>query len=70
MSERSQVSKVTLCVEILKWRSLTDLVTKGRFRAARVAKNTELILDYAEAMLTATGQSGLLLVRLFNLGKS
>ena len=39
MSEGSQVSKVTLCVKILKWRSLTDSGTKGRYRAARAAKN-------------------------------
>ena len=36
MSEGSQVSKVTLCVKILKWRS----GTKGRYRAARAAKKT------------------------------
>ena len=36
MSEGSQVSKVTLCVEILKWHP----VTKVRYRAARAAKNT------------------------------
>ena len=41
MSEGSQVSKVTLCVEILKWQSaLTTTKTKVRYRAARAAKNT------------------------------
>ena len=38
MSEGSQVSKVTLCVKILKWRSVTDPVTKVKYRAARAAK--------------------------------
>ena len=40
MSEGSQVSrmaKVTLCVKIQKWQSVTD--AKGRYRAARAAKN-------------------------------
>ena len=40
MSERSQVSKVTLCVKIQKWQWLTQWVTKVRYRAARAAKNT------------------------------
>ena len=35
MSEGSQVSKVTLCVKILKWQRLTEV----RYRAARAAKN-------------------------------
>ena len=35
MSEGYQVSKVTLCVKILKWHS----ISKGRYRAARAAKN-------------------------------
>ena len=39
MSEGSQVSEVTLCVEILKWHPLTHWVTKVRYRAARAAKN-------------------------------
>ena len=38
LSERSQVSKVTLCVKILKWRSLTDWLSKGRYGAVRAAK--------------------------------
>ena len=37
MSEGSQVSKVTLCVKIQKWQSVTH---KGRYRAARAAKKT------------------------------
>ena len=44
MSEGSQVSKVTICVKILKWRSLTHSVTKGRYRAARAAKNIVLLV--------------------------
>ena len=43
MSEGFQVSKVSLCVKILKWQSLTHWVseslTKVRYRAARAAKN-------------------------------
>ena len=38
MSEESQVSKVTLCVKILKWWSLSQSLTKVRYRAARAAK--------------------------------
>ena len=34
----SQVSKVTLCVKIQKWRSVTHPLTKVRYRAARAAK--------------------------------
>ena len=41
MSEESQVSKVTLCVKILKWQSLSQSLTKVRYRAARAAKNKE-----------------------------
>ena len=37
MSEGSHVSKVTICVEILKWQWLS----KGRYRAARAAKKAE-----------------------------
>ena len=37
MSEGSQVSRVTLYVQILKWRWLTDSLTKVRYRAARAA---------------------------------
>ena len=29
----------TLCVKILKWQSVTDSLTKVRYRAARAAKN-------------------------------
>ena len=39
MSEGSEVSKVSLCVNILKWQSVTDSVTKVRYRAAWAAKN-------------------------------
>ena len=45
MSEGSQVSKVALCVKILKWHSLThqslthQSLTEVRYRAARAAKN-------------------------------
>ena len=42
MSEGSQVSKVTLCVQILKWRSLCQVsqsLTKGRYKAAWEVKN-------------------------------
>ena len=59
MSEGSQVSKVTLCVEILKWQSLTPPLTKGRYRAVRTAKNyckTALIslpFDMAKVMVMA-----------------
>ena len=38
MSEGSEVSTVTLCVEILKWQWPTHSVTKVRYRAARAAK--------------------------------
>ena len=38
MCEGSQVSKVTLCVEILKWHPLSDRLTKVRYRAAGAAK--------------------------------
>ena len=40
MCEGSEVSKITIYVKILKWQSLTHSVTKGRYRAARIAKNT------------------------------
>ena len=43
MSEGSQVSKVSLCVKILKWHPPTDPVTKVRYRAARAAKKTNLL---------------------------
>ena len=36
--EGSQVSKVTLCVQIQKWRPVSDEDDKGRCRAARAAK--------------------------------
>ena len=39
MSEGCQVSKVTLCVKVLKWRLPSQSVTKVRYRAARAAKN-------------------------------
>ena len=39
MSEGSQVSKVTICVKILKWHPVIDSLTKVRYRAARAAKN-------------------------------
>ena len=39
MSEGAQMSKVTLCVKILKWQSFTQ----GRYRAARAAKNHYLV---------------------------
>ena len=35
MSEKSEVSKVTLCVQIRKWLWLSRLLSKGRYRAAR-----------------------------------
>ena len=42
MSEGSEVSKVTICVKILKWhpvtQSLTQSVTKARYRADRADK--------------------------------
>ena len=41
MSEGSEVSKVTLCVETLKWQSVTESVTKVRYRAARAAKKAD-----------------------------
>ena len=37
MSQWSQVPKVTLCVEILKWQSVSQY--KGRYRGARAVKN-------------------------------
>ena len=37
ISEGAQVSKVTLCVKILKWHSVT---AQGQVRAARAAKDT------------------------------
>ena len=40
MSEGAQVSKVTLCVKILKWHPLTHSLTMVRYRAARAAKNS------------------------------
>ena len=39
MSEGPQVSKVTLCVKILKWHPVSESLTKVRYRAARAAKN-------------------------------
>ena len=39
MSKGSQVSKVTLCVKILKWQSVSESVTKVRYKGARAAKN-------------------------------
>ena len=50
MSEGSEVSKVTLCVKILKWQSLTHSVThsvtKVRYRAARAAKNWNPVVPH------------------------
>ena len=45
MSEESQVSKVTLCVKILKWQSLSESLTKVRYRAAGAAKKLLVIFD-------------------------
>ena len=45
MSEGYQVSKVTHCVKILKWHWLTHSVSKGRYRAARAAKNIARIAN-------------------------
>ena len=42
MSEGSQVSKVTICVKILKGRSVSDLLTKVMYRAARADINNLL----------------------------
>ena len=39
-------SMSTLCVKILKWQLLTDLLTKVRYRAARAAKKTLLFLRF------------------------
>ena len=39
MSEGLEVSKVTICVKILKWHPVIDSLTKVRYRAARAAKN-------------------------------
>ena len=39
MSEGLEVSKVTICVKILKWHPVTDSLTKVRYRAASAAKN-------------------------------
>ena len=56
MPEGFQVSKVTLCVKIIKWQSLTQ----GRYRAARAAKKTA-VTDYTSlpffcaTQLNATG---------------
>ena len=33
----------TLCVKILKWQSVTDSLTKVRYRAARAAKNSAVV---------------------------
>ena len=41
MSEGLEVSKVTICVKILKWHPVIDSLTKVRYRAARAAQNTE-----------------------------
>ena len=43
---------------------------KDSLKAIEKIKNNVMIVDVAEAMLNATGQSGLVLVSLFNLGKS
>ena len=40
MSEGSQVSKFSLCVKIVKWESVMK-TTKGRYGAARAAKNSK-----------------------------
>lgn len=42
MSEGPQVLKVTIFVQILKWRSLSESVTKVRYRAARASKTSHL----------------------------
>ena len=42
MSEGLEVSKVTICVKILKWHPVIDSLTKVRYRAARAAKNLNL----------------------------
>ena len=43
ISDRPQVSKVTLCFQIIKWHSVT---TKGRYRAARAAKKIPNLLGF------------------------
>ena len=52
MSEGSQISKVTLCVKIQKWhwvsQSVSDSLTKVRYRAARAAKKKEIIKEKAK----------------------
>ena len=47
-----------------------EIYGKDSLKAIEKIKNNVMIVDVAEAMLTATGQSGLVLVSLFNLGKS
>ena len=53
MSEGSEVSKVTLCVKILKWQSVSQSVseslTKVRYRAARAAKNSKMLSSFSYA---------------------
>ena len=51
MSEGSQVSKVTICVEILKWHWPSHWLTKVRYRAARAAKNNNGNCDCEQTKL-------------------
>ena len=44
MSGASQVSKITIHVKIRKWHSVSHSVTKGRYRAARAAKNIAALI--------------------------
>ena len=39
MSEGSQISKFAIFVKILNWQSLSDSLTRVKYRAARAAKN-------------------------------
>ena len=49
MSEGLEVSKVTICVKILKWHPVIDSLTKVRCRAARAAKNFAQRLSFGRA---------------------
>ena len=46
----------TLCVKILKWRSVTDSLTKVRYRAARAAKK-EIQIEVVLLNLIQSGPS-------------
>ena len=57
------VNYKAIAKQIPQW----EIYGKDSLKAIEKIRNNVMIVDVAEAMLTATGQSGLVLVSLFNL---